>query len=32
MHKYVPHTEDDERLMLESIGAKSTEDLFTDIP
>ncbi|MDD3705482.1 MAG: aminomethyl-transferring glycine dehydrogenase subunit GcvPA [Clostridiaceae bacterium] len=32
MHRYLPHTEDDERLMLESIGAKSTDDLFTDIP
>lgn len=32
MHRYLPHTEDDERLMLDSIGAKSTDDLFTDIP
>ncbi|HOS70122.1 MAG TPA: aminomethyl-transferring glycine dehydrogenase subunit GcvPA, partial [Bacillota bacterium] len=32
MHRYLPHTKDDERLMLESIGAKSTDDLFADIP
>ncbi len=29
---YLPHTEDDRRAMLESIGVKSVEDLFADIP
>lgn len=32
MHRYIPNTEADERLMLDSIGAGSTEDLFADIP
>ncbi len=32
MHRYIPNTEADEKLMLESIGAKSIEDLFVDIP
>jgi len=32
MHRYLPHTESDEKLMLESIGAQSIEDLFKDIP
>lgn len=32
MHRYIPNTESDERLMLDSIGAKSIEDLFSDIP
>lgn len=32
MHRYIPNTEADERLMLDSIGAQSIEDLFTDIP
>jgi glycine dehydrogenase subunit 1 len=32
MHRYIPNTEADVGLMLESIGAKSIEDLFIDIP
>jgi len=32
MHRYIPNTEAEERLMLDSIGAKSIEDLFADIP
>jgi len=32
MHRYIPHTETDERQMLDSIGAKSVDDLFVDIP
>ncbi len=32
MHRYMPNTEADEKLMLDSIGAKSVEDLFVDIP
>ena len=29
---YIPHTEDDRRTMLATIGAKSIEDLFKDVP
>ena len=32
MHRYIPNTEADENLMLDSIGAKSADDLFVDIP
>lgn len=32
MHRYIPNTEAEEKLMLDSIGAKSIEDLFADIP
>lgn len=32
MHRYIPNTDADEKLMLDSIGAKSIEDLFVDIP
>lgn len=32
MHRYIPNTEADEKLMLDSIGAKSIEDLFVDVP
>ncbi|WP_053956053.1 aminomethyl-transferring glycine dehydrogenase subunit GcvPA [Inediibacterium massiliense] len=32
MHRYIPNTEDDKRYMLNSIGAKSIDDLFEDIP
>ncbi|MGE5629962.1 MAG: aminomethyl-transferring glycine dehydrogenase subunit GcvPA [Caulobacteraceae bacterium] len=32
MHRYMPNTDADVKLMLESIGAKSVEDLFADIP
>ncbi|KUO70505.1 MAG: glycine dehydrogenase [Clostridia bacterium BRH_c25] len=32
MHRYMPNTEADEKLMLDSIGVKSIEDLFVDIP
>ena len=29
---YIPNTESDRRLMLETIGVESTEELFEDIP
>ncbi|MHC1758735.1 MAG: aminomethyl-transferring glycine dehydrogenase subunit GcvPA [Negativicutes bacterium] len=29
---YLPHTEEDRRAMLEAIGVKSVDELFTDIP
>ncbi len=32
MNKYIPHTPDDIRQMLEKIGVSSIDDLFTDIP
>jgi glycine dehydrogenase subunit 1 len=32
MHRYIPNIDSDERLMLDSIGVKSIEDLFVDIP
>ncbi len=32
MHRYFPHTEEDERRMLETIGAPSTEALFASVP
>lgn len=32
MNKYIPHTEEDIALMLERIGAKSIDDLYSDIP
>lgn len=32
MHRYIPNTDADERLMLDSVGVKSIEDLFVDIP
>lgn len=32
MNKYIPHTEEDIALMLEKIGAKSVDDLYSDIP
>lgn len=32
MNKYIPHTEEDLALMLEKIGAKSVDDLYSDIP
>ena len=32
MFPYLPHTEEDIRAMLKSIGAESLDDLFTDIP
>lgn len=32
MYPYIPNTSDDEKKMLETIGAKSIEDLFNDIP
>ncbi len=31
-HRYLPHTEDDVRLMLDSCGLKSIEDLYSDVP
>lgn len=30
--RYIPHTDEDVRQMLETIGVNSTEDLFTEIP
>lgn len=32
MHRYIPNTEADKKLMLESIDANSIEDLFKDVP
>lgn len=32
MHRYIPNTEADKKRMLESIGASSINDLFSDIP
>jgi glycine dehydrogenase subunit 1 len=32
MHPYLPHTEEDLRLMLHTIGVNTLEDLFIDIP
>lgn len=32
MNKYIPHTEEDIARMLERIGAKSIDDLYSDIP
>lgn len=31
-HRYLPHTEDDVRLMLDSCGLESIEDLYSDVP
>lgn len=30
--RYIPHTEEDIKVMLEKIGVKSTDDLYADIP
>ncbi|MDE6022714.1 MAG: glycine dehydrogenase, partial [Muribaculaceae bacterium] len=32
MNRYIPHTEEDIKVMLEKIGVKSTDELFSDIP
>lgn len=32
MHRYIPNTEADKTFMLDSIGVKSIDDLFEDIP
>lgn len=32
MHQYIPHTEDDIKSMLETIGVNTIDDLFADIP
>ncbi|MDO4159169.1 MAG: aminomethyl-transferring glycine dehydrogenase subunit GcvPA [Prevotellaceae bacterium] len=32
MYKYFPHTEEDIRLMLERIGVKSLDDLYSEVP
>ena len=32
MNKYIPHTEEDIALMLDKIGVKSVDDLYSDIP
>ncbi len=29
---YIPHTREDQRVMMESVGIRSIDDLFTDIP
>lgn len=31
-HRYLPHTEDDVRMMLDSCGLKSIEELYSDVP
>ena len=31
-HRYLPHTKEDIRLMLESCGLKSLDDLYSDVP
>ena len=31
-HRYIPMTEEDKKAMLETIGVKSTDELFPDIP
>lgn len=32
MNRYIPHTEEDIKVMLDKIGVASTDDLFSDIP
>jgi len=32
VHRYIPHTEEEIRQMLEEIGVKSIDDLFVDVP
>ncbi len=32
MHPYIPHTEEDIKRMLETIGISSLEELYTDVP
>ena len=32
MHRFIPNTEEDRKVMLASMGAKDIEDLFVDIP
>ncbi len=32
LNRYIPHTEEDCRNMLETIGVKNVEDLFGSIP
>lgn len=32
MNRYIPHTEEDVKVMLEKIGVNSTDELFSDIP
>lgn len=32
MNRYIPHTDEDIKVMLEKIGVNSTDDLFSDIP
>ncbi|MDE6637541.1 MAG: aminomethyl-transferring glycine dehydrogenase subunit GcvPA [Muribaculaceae bacterium] len=32
MNRYIPHTPEDIRVMLDKIGVNSTDDLFSDIP
>ncbi len=32
MNRFIPHTEEDIKVMLDKIGVKSTDELFSDIP
>ncbi|KKH59363.1 hypothetical protein DU75_06165, partial [Methanosarcina mazei] len=32
MHRYIPNTEEDKKLMLDSIGVESIDNLFDDVP
>jgi glycine dehydrogenase subunit 1 len=32
VHRYIPHTEEEIKQMLEEIGVKSIDDLFVDVP
>ena len=32
MFKYFPHTDDDLRVMMEKVGIKSLDELFSEIP
>lgn len=31
-NRYIPHTEEDIKVMLDRIGVKSVDDLYADIP
>ena len=31
-HRYLPHTDDDIRVMLDRCGAKDFDDLYSDVP
>ena len=32
MYPYIPHTPEDEQVMLQAIGLENTDQLFDDIP